>query len=600
MKQISVLAIAPYEGLKERILEVASERDDVKVDAYVGDLKEGANLVKKLGNRDYEVIVSRGGTAEEIRKVTTLPVVEISISVYDILRGIKMIETFADDFVIIGFGSFTSCAAVVCNLLQYKVEIYTILEEKEAQEYLKQIREKHGNQCVILCDKITNYYAGEMGLRSILITSGQESIDTVLNEAVQIGRNGEETRAVLQSVSQTLQELPVKMLIYRQDGIEVFSSGLDTEERKWAEKVIKEHFTYFLEEKEASYSQTQKGMFYEMGMTRCSTGQNLYYNFFIKVKKVRALQKESGIRVYNYKEFINQKERNAHRYISFTGELSEILREYAKEKEPVVLVGESGTGKEKGAGLIYEWGPYGNHPLYVIDFDKLEERQWKFFIHHENSPLFYREITIYFKNINSCQKEKRNALFYFLEQEKLWEKNRLIFSVLLNKGLDEEEVLTQLTNAMSFSSIYFPALRERLHDIPELAGLYLNEVNTALCRQVIGFEPGAMELMKKYAWPHNLNQFKRIIKELVFLTQTPYITYDTVYQVLKKESYSGAKEVNGQYALDLNQSLKEIEKDIIKIILEEEKGNQSSTARRLGISRGTLWRYLKEQYENGF
>ena len=47
--------------------------------------------------------------------------------------------------------------------------------------------------------------------------------------------------------------------------------------------------------------------------------------------------------------------------------------------------------------------------------------------------------------------------------------------------------------------------------------------------------------------------------------------------------------------LDLNRSLYEISRDIVRRVVEESDGNQTAAAKRLGISRTTLWRYLKEE-----
>ncbi|MDD6363205.1 MAG: helix-turn-helix domain-containing protein [Lachnospiraceae bacterium] len=44
--------------------------------------------------------------------------------------------------------------------------------------------------------------------------------------------------------------------------------------------------------------------------------------------------------------------------------------------------------------------------------------------------------------------------------------------------------------------------------------------------------------------------------------------------------------------MDLNRTLDQITKDIIKTVLDRNDGNQSAAARQLGISRTTMWRYL--------
>ena len=52
---------------------------------------------------------------------------------------------------------------------------------------------------------------------------------------------------------------------------------------------------------------------------------------------------------------------------------------------------------------------------------------------------------------------------------------------------------------------------------------------------------------------------------------------------------------NAAVPLDLGRSLEEINQDVARRVLEETGGNQTAAAKRLGISRTTLWRLLKDQ-----
>lgn len=596
MKKIKVLAIAPYEGLKDTILDVAALRKDVEVDVHVADMQEGADYVSNMEDREeYEVIISRGGTVGLIRKVTETPIVEISISIYDILRGIKMVETFAENYVIVGFRSFTSCAVILCNLMQYNVEIYTITSEKEIEGCLDKIQTTLGGQTVILCDKITNSYAQKMGLTAILITSGSESVDAAFTEAVQLSRNNREINALFRCLYRSFECISDKLLVYREDGREMFSAGLEIEQRKWLRKVIIDYFGDFGSVGEGVCCLTHKGIFYEIIMEKLELNNRNYYNFYIKMRKNAAVKKDDAITQFNYKDLLKQKQKSFHHYISFTGNMAKELNQYAGNKEPIVFVGEVGTGKDNGAKLLYEQGMLRNRPLITIDGKKLKERQWKFLFFHEDSPLYNIGVTIYFKNINSFQIERYDTLIHVLADGEIQNRNKLIFSIVLDGKEETNQKIKMFTNVLSFPVLYFPALRERAEKIPVLAGLYINEMNTVMGKQVIGFEPAAMDLLKGYNWPYNLGQFKRVIKELVIMTQTPYITYTTLLNILKKESSGNKKNQEGKYSLNLSQTLKEIEREVIQIVLEEENGNQSAAARRLGISRGTLWRMMKEQ-----
>ena len=87
-----ILTIAPYQGMKEIINDIASGRDDIEMTTRIGDLATGLEIVQSYDLDDFDIIISRGGTAKMISANVTIPVVEVEISVYDILRAIKLAE----------------------------------------------------------------------------------------------------------------------------------------------------------------------------------------------------------------------------------------------------------------------------------------------------------------------------------------------------------------------------------------------------------------------------------------------------------------------------------------------------------------------------
>ena len=91
-EKIRILGIAPYEGLKSVMQKMAADRNDIDLTVYVGDLQKGAELAQKNFHGNFDVIISRGGTAEMIGSLTDLPVIEITLSVYDVLRAIKTVS----------------------------------------------------------------------------------------------------------------------------------------------------------------------------------------------------------------------------------------------------------------------------------------------------------------------------------------------------------------------------------------------------------------------------------------------------------------------------------------------------------------------------
>ena len=95
-----------------------------------------------------------------------------------------------------------------------------------------------------------------------------------------------------------------------------------------------------------------------------------------------------------------------------------------------------------------------------------------------------------------------------------------------------------------------------------------------------------------YHWPRNLLQFRRVIRQIITLSQTPYIPKEIVQNVLDGEPH-----MNNQVPASVSnalaeQTLAEMNADIIRNVLEKYDGNQTKAAKSLGISRTTLWRMI--------
>ena len=88
-----------------------------------------------------------------------------------------------------------------------------------------------------------------------------------------------------------------------------------------------------------------------------------------------------------------------------------------------------------------------------------------------------------------------------------------------------------------------------------------------------------------------MNQFKSVIRQLVSTVEQHYISLEPVASVL------AALDAPGEVSSNINTAgtLDEIERRIILSVLQEENMNYTSTAKRLNISRPTLYRKLKPE-----
>ena len=96
--KIRILGIAPYEGMHTVMDRASQDYPNIQLDVFTGDLEVGVAIVQRMAPNSYDCIISRGGTAALIREVTDVPVVEIQLSVYDVLSAMKLAENYSSRY----------------------------------------------------------------------------------------------------------------------------------------------------------------------------------------------------------------------------------------------------------------------------------------------------------------------------------------------------------------------------------------------------------------------------------------------------------------------------------------------------------------------
>ena len=593
--RIRVLGIAPYEGMKTLMSSVVADYPQIDLTLFVGDMEQGLEIARSNFHGDYDVVISRGGTAKMLQKNLALPVIEIDISMYDILCALKLADGLTGKTAMVSFANITSSAHLLCDLMKYNMDIFTIDSAEAVEPTLRQLQ-KNDYQS-ILCDMISNTTAKRLGLNSFLITSGVDSIRKAFDQALLLCRSQQRLRDENQFFRQLIQGQIGQTMVFDQDG-NLFLSTLDDPKPELLE-LLRRDLPESQLGAERRITRNLGRMLYAIRARRISTGSLTYTAFFFDARKTPLSPNQVGIRFSTRPEAENAFYSSI---FSFAGSISDYqqdIEHISQSTAPVMVTGEDGTGKESIVSVLYMRSPLRNAPLVSINCSLLNDKSWAFLLEHHNSPLADQGNTLYFASIDALSEERRQQLLAVLSEMDVCRRNRVIFSCVCQPGEYTSAVGSLFMDKLCCLSLYLPPLRQMAERIPALVNLSLSHLNVDLPRQIVGADPEAITLLQNFQWPHNYTQFRRVIGELAVTATGSLITAENVRQALRKERHVGAFSPcaeNAAAPLNLNRTLDEISQDVARRVVEESGGNQTVAAKRLGISRTTLWRLLQPKH----
>ncbi|MEA2238351.1 MAG: hypothetical protein QOC81_3075 [Thermoanaerobaculia bacterium] len=125
-----------------------------------------------------------------------------------------------------------------------------------------------------------------------------------------------------------------------------------------------------------------------------------------------------------------------------------------------------------------------------------------------------------------------------------------------------------------------PSLRERTEDIPALAAELLVRISHELGRSGTTLADSAIRAMQQYPWPGNIRELKNVLERTLLLSERNEIQRSDLR--FEHPTSEGASE-------DTRLTLTEVEARHITRVLKEEDGVIDRAAKRLGITRNTLY-----------
>lgn len=601
MEKIKLLALVPLAGIQEVMNTVAQKREDIIFSCRVEESDAGKEAHSALENGQYDIIVSCTSPKNCIRRVSNTLFWDSTVSDCDILQSISLSKNYMEKFCIAGFSSITSRAKRICSLMQYDISIVTLDPEEDIGQQLSTL--KNHSYTMVICDASIYISACRCGLNTVLITPSEDSVEQLFDQAVSLCQSYAALKSSSSLFLDALKSAPYETLIYSADYDLLFSTLQRSSQNQAFFSFVENALPQLIGQESVDLEKAIGSQFISLhsqmshfkGQTVCLISLTararppLFDDISVEVLNGMTdfgTRKSSQFSDY-YGSFVNS---------NSVSSIRQQIEDYSHSKLPVVITGELGTGKDPAATMLYENSPFHNKPFYIINCETISKKQWAALVSNPSSPLHGTNCTLYFKHTQLLSNEQVDLLRPLIDTASLFKRNLTIFSFEIpnHESCSQYPFLNHLLNVHACLSLYLPPLRCRASDIPSLLTLYLSKLNAQLGRQIIGFDPEGMQLLQEYSWPRNMDQFNRVIRELVVTSHGLYISRESVETCLKKESalYPGYQ-LGDSFQINLDQKLADIDVDIVRLVLQQENGSQKKASERLGISRSTIWRMLR-------
>lgn len=297
----------------------------------------------------------------------------------------------------------------------------------------------------------------------------------------------------------------------------------------------------------------------------------------------------------------------------------EIVTKVAPTDSTVLLLGESGTGKEVLANAIHRLSPRRDMPFVTINCAALPEAllESEMFGHVKgaftgadaNKRGLFEEAdggTIFLDEIGDMAPVTQAKLLRVLQDGEIRPvgssvSHRVDVRVIAATNRNLEQAVAQnhfredLYFRLNVIQVRIPPLRERPDALAALTRHFLRRHSEKYGKNVTDLDPHAQAILRDYPYPGNVRELESIIAHGVIMADSDTMrAADLPEQVRHAAAARPALPLLKDAAAKEPPTLEEMENQLIRATLQKYRGNQTKTAKALGISRSTLWRKMKE------
>jgi transcriptional regulator with PAS, ATPase and Fis domain len=294
------------------------------------------------------------------------------------------------------------------------------------------------------------------------------------------------------------------------------------------------------------------------------------------------------------------------------------IKAAAASDATVLIQGDSGTGKELVAGAIHYNSDRAAGPLITVNCSALSETllESELFGHvkgaytgalrsrtgrfeeAEGGTVFLDEIG----ELSSYIQVKLLRVLQEREIERVGESRKRKINIRIMAATHRN--LYTLVKAGTFrDDLYYrlkvfpiklPPLSDRRDDIPLLVGHFIKKHNEKTAKKIRGVSRATLRILMDYSWPGNVRELENAIEHAFVVCNREQIEPYDLPAELRENPWRAAHR-QGQVLNGWRPYRRvEIDREQLLDILRESGWNKAEAARRIGISRTAVWKYMKK------
>lgn len=643
--------IAPFPDIAALARKIC-KKNHPDVEVFDGLLEEGLACARKALTAGFRVIISRGGTANLIRKNITAPVVDVQVTGYDILRIFSEFIGTKTAIGVIGYRNVVDGCKAVSHILDLPVQELLSLHKDDHPQWdeIRQSLQQHldKNPVDVLIGDTLIVSKLQLNVPRIrLILSGEEAVTKAIEEARRIAKiqteeqkGAEQFRAILNFIHDGV------LAVDNTGHVQVFNFSAEKIFKLKAADVIGKTIDQFIPNSRL-FDILKKGTAELEQLQYTPSGMIVTNRVPIKVGDevtgaVETFQEAGKIQKAEQKIRKTLHDKGLYAKYSFADILAwdpkmrhmiEQAKRYAMTDGTVLIQAESGCGKELFAQSIHQASGRWRGPFVAINCSALPTHllESELFGYVEGAFTGARKEgkaglvesahggTLFLDEIGDMELRLQARLLRVLEERQVMRLGsdnwipvdiRILAAtnVPLKKKVQEGQFRMDLFFRLNVLNLAIPPLRQRKKDICPLAGHFLSLFAKKYGCSTIELSAEAKRLMTGYAWPGNVRELRNIMERTVLVYEESRNVPDILEGFLKEDENSSdlsdpdnrvntklapACDVANPVGNIQNLSMKAMKRQFAIGTLKACAGNKTKAAQQLGITRYTLDRLIK-------